>query len=116
MAAVILADPAGHARRDASEKKLRQLEQRSLEAAERNQLVLFASTRPDLPNGWADQVMIKQRDRLERTIEDILNQGFQERFARARDLAVEAQRAKLTLQLVPEAKDVEQLVGPYRAC
>lgn len=115
LAAVILSDPMPHARHADSEKLVLDGERKFLDNAVRQELATFASTRSDLPPGWVDQVMVRQRSRIDKTVEGILAASFSDRFNRAREIAVAEQRGKLSLSLTPSFKDVEDLAGPYRA-
>lgn len=114
LTAIMLDDPAAHARRANSQSILHKKEQQALENAVRDQLISFASTRRELPKGWADQVMTRQGERINKTIDNILSTGFEEAFSKARGLAVQAQRGNLNLRLKPTYADVENIAGPYR--
>ena len=115
LTAIILRDPKAHARRDTSEKILRDFEQKSLETAIHDQLAAFALTRPDLDKGWVDQAMLQQRDRIANTVRDVMNNGFHDLFLGQREIAVNAQRGTLGIHLSPASADVEKMAGPYRA-
>lgn len=115
LTAIILRDPKAHARRDTSEKILRDFEQKSLETAVHDQLAAFALTRPGLGTAWVDQAMNQQHERIANTVQDVLNSGFHDLFTNQREIAVNAQRGTLSLHLTPTATDVEKMAGPYRA-
>lgn len=114
LTALILNNSTAHAGRKSSEGILYKAEQQSLENAIREELVSFASTRPQLPRGWAEQVMSRQHERISKTIEGILGSSFSDAFVKARKQAIEVQFATLHVRLKPTNADLEQMAGPYR--
>ena len=112
IAATLMADVAGHREVEISRASVRGRERRELEEAFAEQLRVFARHREDLPPRWAEEVMTRERARVDSAVEALLAAHFEAAYARGRKLAVRRQSQALDAEIRTAHDEVEALAGP----
>lgn len=112
LAATMLEDPATYQLEQTSETLLRELERHRLRDAVRDQLEVFARSRSDVPLGWVAEMMREEARQIDVTIDSLLAEGFANRYAEGRNLAIRVQSTDIDEAIRPDPADLERLAGP----
>lgn len=108
----LLATPQDYVDPELGRTRLAAAERQALQQEFRRQLEAFARNRDEgLPKGWADEVLRTEKQRVEDTIDALLQRDFETRYQSARAAAVRQQRDAAALQVAPEAASVVELAG-----
>lgn len=105
----MLAAPASYADREAARRRIAAEERDALQREFRAQLETFAAARAgELPPTWVEDVVREEAERVTASIDQLIENGFEDRFVRGRAAALEQQRAAIAPRLwVPSATVME---------
>jgi hypothetical protein len=109
MVSVMLQKKSAHQVRADSERVLRDMERAELRDEVTRQLTQFGRAYPDLPRDWVSEVLVRNRSRIDATVESLVSAEFPKRFAEARKRAVDSEAAAQVV--FAEIREIEALAG-----
>ncbi len=108
----MLAESGKFVEPESARTQLAEAERSELRNAFRRQLEVFARGRDEaLPASWVEDVVRDEAPRIDAAIDDIVGNSFADRFAAARQAAVERQRKSVRERLLPASDALLSLAG-----
>jgi len=112
----LLAAPQDYADPERGRVRMAAAERDALLQEFRRQLEAFAHNRDTgLPPTWADEVLRSEKQRIDTTIDSLLQNDFDSRYRAARAAAVQVQHEAAARQMAPEPATVLSLAGDLDA-